>query len=99
MQIRVALIPLITSSWVYSSPNYIATHNSITALQHNTVSCENTLINLSQTILQHCKTVNLINTQCFHFRYPPKPAAAKTLTQAGHVAHTFWVLNYATQGG
>jgi hypothetical protein len=30
-------------------------------------------------------------TQGFHFRYPPKPAAAKTLTQAGHVALRFWV--------
>ena len=39
------------------------------------------------------------DTQGFHFRYPPKPAAAKTLTQAGHVAPRFWVLNYATQGG
>jgi hypothetical protein len=40
MQIRIVLIPLITSTFVYLSPNDIATHN--------TVSCENTFIILSQ---------------------------------------------------
>ena len=30
MQIRIALIPLITSTFVYLSPNDIATHNSTT---------------------------------------------------------------------
>jgi hypothetical protein len=29
------------------------------------------------------------DTQSFHFRHPAKPAVAKTLTQAGHVAPRF----------
>jgi hypothetical protein len=44
MKIRSALIPLITSTFVYLSPNDIATHN--------TASCENIFLILSQKILQ-----------------------------------------------
>jgi hypothetical protein len=44
---------------------------------------------IPRDILWHLLDLTQPDTQSFHFRHPPKPAAAKILIQAGHVAPRF----------